>query len=622
VEQTKQDNLTPQATGSDAELLSPLAHSTCPTQSSRMTSLFDSLGPEFRAPDVAAALESLAAEGEMERGAVFTRPEVASAILDLCRYTSDRPLHRLRLLEPSFGGGDFLLLAVERLLTAWQRDGGAIDKALPELRDAIRAVELHRESVETVRSRGIAMLLAVGVSQSDAESLCSAWLVCDDFLLAPLPGEFDVVVGNPPYVRQERIPAALLAEYRQRFRTLFDRADLYVPFYERALDLLVPGGRLGFICANRWVKNRYGGPLRAKISNRFSLLHYIDMENFDAFRADVIAYPAITVIERPHSTSACAAPTRVATLGTVQLSLDSMVKRLLGEGVAAGVEEVELANGGEAPWLLDDVPRLRLLRRLESYFPLLEDAGCKIGIGVATGCDRVFIGDLDALPVEPERKLPLVMARDLVDGKIDWKGKGVINPFEADGSLADLARYPRFSAYLQEHHEAVSGRHVASRSGDGWYRTIDRIYPELVKQHKLLVPDIKGEAVFVLDEGSFYPHHNLYYITSREWDLRALRCVLRSSLSVMVVATYCTKMAGGFLRFQAQYLRRIRLPRWSAVPNSLRDRLCSVSDEKSADLYDSPVFELFGLSPEEGALVRRIADDAQVTGRAKRGAVA
>jgi hypothetical protein len=220
---------------------------------------------------------------------------VAAAILDLSGYTADRPLHRLRLLEPSFGGGDFLLLAVDRMLAAWRRDGGGPGTALSDLRDALRAVELYRESVESVRALLLERLAASGIAAQDAASLCDAWLVCDDFLLAALPEGFDVVVGNPPYVRQERIPAALLAEYRQRFRTMYDRADLYVPFFERSLDLLAPGGRLGFICANRWVKNRYGGPLRSKISRGFVLLHYLDMENVDAFHADVIAYPATVV---------------------------------------------------------------------------------------------------------------------------------------------------------------------------------------------------------------------------------------------------------------------------------------------------------------------------------------
>src|SRR3546814_14421027 len=100
-------------------------------------------------------------------------------------------------------------------------------------------------------------------------------------------------------------------------------------------------------------------------------------------------------------------------------------------------------------------------------FPALEDAGCKVGIGVATGCDRVFIDDYDALPVEASRKLPLAMAGDLESGQIVWRGKGVLNPFEADGRLASLADYPRFSAYLHAHRDAVVRRHVAGRNQVG-----------------------------------------------------------------------------------------------------------------------------------------------------------
>ncbi len=73
-------------------------------------------------PEVAAALETLASQGGVEaRGAVFTRPEVVDFILDLVGYTEDQPIHRKRLLEPSFGSGDFLLPIVGRLLKAWRR---------------------------------------------------------------------------------------------------------------------------------------------------------------------------------------------------------------------------------------------------------------------------------------------------------------------------------------------------------------------------------------------------------------------------------------------------------------------------------------------------------------------
>ena len=70
---------------------------------------------------VMAATEALATEGGLEaRGAIFTRSEVVDFILDLAGYTEDQPLHEKRLLEPSFGGGDFLLPIIQRLLSAWR----------------------------------------------------------------------------------------------------------------------------------------------------------------------------------------------------------------------------------------------------------------------------------------------------------------------------------------------------------------------------------------------------------------------------------------------------------------------------------------------------------------------
>jgi hypothetical protein len=220
--------------------------------------------------------------------------------------------------------------------------------------------------------------------------------------------------------------------------------------------------------------------------------------------------------------------------------------------------------------------------------------------------------------VEVERKLPLVMAGDLVSGQIRWGGKGVLNPFEPDGRLVVLDHYPRFASYLRDHFEVLARRHVAMKRAAGWYRTIDRITPELTGHPKLLVPDIKGEAAFVFDEGQYYPHHNLYFITSLHWDLRALQTVLRSSLALMIVATYCTRMAGGFLRFQAQYLRRIRLPIWTHVPAAMRGELAALATVKDQDKIDAVVFKLYGLDGQECNDVQRIARAARVTSGRKR----
>lgn len=136
-----------------------------------------------------------------------------------------------------------------------------------------------------------------------------------------------------------------------------------------------------------------------------------------------------------------------------------------------------------------------------------------------------------------------------------------------------------------------------------WYRTIDRIYPELTKKEKLLVPDIKGEANIVYESGEYYPHHNLYYITSSEWDLGALQAVLRSGIARLFVGVYSTQMRGGYLRYQAQYLRRIRLPRWAEVPDDLKERLKTAGRRGNPEELNQLVFQLYKLSDEESVVI-------------------
>jgi len=545
------------------------------------------------------AVQALAHAGAAnERGAVFTRPEVVDFMLDLAGYDASAPLWERALLEPSFGAGDFLLPAVGRLLQSRAR-ALAQGRQVPSLAGCIRAVELHRHSFDETRKKLLDLLCRAGFSQAEAAELAGAWLVQGDFLLLPLPERFDVVVGNPPYVRQERIPAALLQEYRRRFPTLYDRADLYIAFIERSLRLLAPGAKLCFICADRWMKNRYGGPLRSLVSSQFHLRAYVDMTDTPAFHSAVAAYPAITLMAREP-----AGPTRVAAPPPIERhALGRLAQALTAAQPSPLVRELCNVVSGEAPWMLQAAEQIALVRRIEALFPRLEEAGCKVGIGVATGADKVFIGPMEALDVEDDRKLPLAMTRDLVTGRIQWRGQGVINPFNDDGALVDLAHYPRLRRYLAAHQPVIAGRHVAKKTPASWYRTIDRITPALALRPKLLIPDIKGQAQVVFEGGVLYPHHNLYFVVSDTWELRALQAVLLSRLTRLFIATYSTPMRGGFLRFQAQYLRRIRLPRWEAVAAPLRERLMRAAIALDLDACDAAVAELYALSPQEQALL-------------------
>lgn len=555
-------------------------------------------------PAAQQAVASFSQSQTAELGAIFTRREVVEFMLDLVGYCVEADLTRTSLLEPSCGQGDFLLVAVQRLLDSTIRHYGTLSNALPLLRDALRAVELHQGTFVAMRRTVQVLLEERGIASQDARHLVDSWLVHDDFLLTPFSLRFTHIVGNPPYVRQELLPDALLARYRALYRTIYDRADLYIPFIERSLSLLAADGALAFICPDRWMKNRYGGPLRELIAQQFHLRCYVDMTGTDAFKTNVIAYPAITVITTKKSAETYVVRhphIEPAFLRTLVVALQEQPNALAHPHIQVVTDVATRSH----PWLLtSSYEEKMLLQRLEEDFPLLEEVGCTVGIGVATGCDAVFIRRQEELPIEASRMLPLLMTDDIKTGQIIWQGKMVINPFEPDGRLIDLEHYPRLKAYLFEREEPLRKRHVAKKNPRAWYRTIDKINEALTTRPKLLIPDIKGEPHVVYDEGHYYPHHNLYVVTSSTWDLQALQALLRSCVTKFFIANYSVKMRGGYLRFQAQNMRRIHLPRFDQISAEQREQLRQAARQPDVRACDQIAFDLYRMSEAERRILQ------------------
>lgn len=548
---------------------------------------------------VASAIANLSVDSRNEaRGAIFTRREVVDFILDLAGYTDKKPLYTKKILEPSFGGGDFLFPIVTRLLSSWRKFKSP-RSILEDLGSSLRAVELHIPTYQQTLKSLRCLLEHEGVDADTAQALTEQWLIQGDFLLEPFNGDFDFVVGNPPYLRQEMIPDVLLAEYRKRYKTIYDRADIYIPFIERSLSLLSPDGTLGFICSDRWMKNRYGAPLRCFVSRQYHLKFYVDMTDTPAFHSDVTAYPAITIISKGKPGKTLIVHRPEIDQAALRTWATLMLKKQIDSKSSELVREIDKVTNGSEPWLLGSSDQTALIRRLEQEFPLLEDVGCRVGIGVATGADKVFIGKCSDLDIEDDRKIPLATTKDIASGVVQWRGLCVINPFSASGGLVSLSDYPRLKLYFESRKEELLARHCAQKAPANWYRTIDRITPILASRPKLLIPDIKGEANVVYEEGKYYPHHNLYYIVSDDWDLRALQAVLLSEVTRLFVTTYSTKMRGGFLRFQAQYLRRIRLPFWVNVPAPLRKELSEAAYSLDMQACNAGVFKLYNLSHDE-----------------------
>jgi hypothetical protein len=524
-------------------------------------------------------------------GVVLTKPQVVDLILDLAGYDPSRDLSRTSMLEPAVGHGAFLVPAVERLIDSCKRFG----RDPRSLSDAFLAFDVDPEHVALARKNVATVLRQAGLSPGDARRLVGSWIVEGDFLLANIERRFDFVTGNPPYIRIEQLAPELQREYRGRYVSLFDRADLYVAFIERSLDLLATEGVLSFICADRWTLNRYGAPLRAKISEGFRVLHYVDLHTASPFESEVIAYPSIFAIGRgrPGAVNvgrlATASPEECAALMTL---LTSPWREDRG---SANVATYPAWFEGDAPWVLSSPEHLARLRDLESRFESLEaDGKTHVRIGVATGSDKLYIVSQDA-NIESDRLVPLVMREDIEGGKVGNAHRFVINTFDQSGSVVDLKLYPRLSRYLATHASEIKKRHVAQKNPSGWFRTIDRVYPELVARPKLLIPDIAGSNEVVLETGKYHPHHNLYFVISDSWDMKVLGGLLSSRVALFFVWSYAVKMRGGYLRFQAQYLRRIRTPAPGAIPKKLAAEIAEAFDARDFARLDQLALRAYGI---------------------------
>jgi len=492
------------------------------------------------------------------KGVVYTKRWVVELLLDLAGYRPENNLVDALAIEPAAGEGAFLGPMIARLVESC----GRLGRPLSDCRDSLLAYELDEESAERTRALATEILTEGGVPVPLAEGLAASWVRSGDYLFEATSSEADFIIGNPPYVRLEDIPEETATFYREAYPTMRGRADLYVAFFEAALRQLRNGGVCAFICADRWMRNQYGAELREFVTSAYGVEVVMEMHHADAFHDEVDAYPAITVIRRqsqgPTVVASAGPDAEAAACRTLFATLQATARRepvTLPRGLRAAL--VDTWFKGSGPWPCHSPEQLSLLRRLEEQFPALE-SNAKVGIGVATGNDGVFITK-DAGLVEPSRLLKLALAADIGEGTMKWSGHYLVDPWNSDG-LVNLDKFPRLRAYFEQHGAALKKRHTAVKNIHGWYKTIDRVTHALTGKPKLYIADIKNVLDPVLDRGETYPHHNLYFIQSDEWDLEVLGGLLMSAVGQFFVESYGVRMRGGYLRFQAQYLRRIRVP--------------------------------------------------------------
>jgi adenine-specific DNA-methyltransferase len=165
---------------------------------------------------------------------------------------------------------------------------------------------------------------------------------------------FDIVIGNPPYVRQEKIK-----EDKAALKEIYDcftgTADLYVYFYERGIQLLKDGGVFSFITSNKWMRSGYGQKLRAYLKANVRVRRLIDFGDAEIF--DAIAYPCIIILEKGHASSDAAF--KALSWNQDEWKVEDVASHLAGD-----LFPMSQADLAPETWRVESKVKLQLLDRI------------------------------------------------------------------------------------------------------------------------------------------------------------------------------------------------------------------------------------------------------------------
>jgi len=505
-------------------------------------------------------------------------------------------LKTLRIVDPACGSGVFLIMAFDFMKAELTRVNDKIKDLLPKaehfgdlfdyvpdseiLSDNLFGVDVNEESIEITKlslwiktaRRGkvldsLSGSIRVGdslIEDSNFAYLDHAFTWETAFPGVFAEGGFDVVLGNPPYVRMEFLK--LLKPYlEKRYEVVSDRADLYCYFYERGLRLLKPGGRLGYISSNTFFKTGSGKPLREYLLKEATIESVVDFGDLQVFEG-VTTYPAILTMKRG-----------VAPKGHELRfwKIDALPDNnflATWEDAASPYPQTALGVGS---WELEN-PALRALRdKIRTGKKTLKDvygAPCR---GVVTGLNGAFVIDSATKerlcaqdPRSADLLMPFLEGKDLKRWRAEPRGLWLIyipkNRIEIDD-------YPAIRDWLLPFKDKLEARATKQE----WFelQQAQEAYAPHFAAPKIAYKDIGDSSPFHVDtEGSLMANTG-YFIPSDEHHLAAY---LNSKLLWFTYLNVSAQIRGGFVRFFSNHLGEMPIPNW---PDAAKTELAALSEK-------------------------------------------
>jgi len=431
---------------------------------------------------------------------------------------------------------------------------------------------------------------------------------------------FDVVIGNPPYVRQEKIKDQKPALERiygrkdkkgQPLGSYAGTADLFVYFIERGVRLLKPGGTFGYITSNKWYRAKYGENLRHWFNVNAKIEALIDFGDADVF--DAIAYPTILIAARRERPGPFPED-RFRALNWQDLGEGLKIEDFPALLTSAGfiMPQTALEKGG---WQIEPTVKRDLLARIRAAgVPLGDYVEGRFYYGIKTGYNEAFMIDgakraelIAADPKSDEIIKPFLRGRDIKRWRVEPQDLWLI--FTRRG--IDIDAYPAVKRHLAEYREKlepkpagwVDGPTEAERwqgrkaGSYKWFEIQDNVaYWEEFLQPKIIVPAIEQTVAYAPDTTGYFSNDKTSIVVSEEW--RFLSACLNSSLSWWIAQVNYAGRQGGFYEFKPMYVGQFPIPKAGSRAKQLIGALVDVLRANHANpaleqLLNGLVYELY-----------------------------
>ncbi len=627
-----------------------------------------------------------------EHGIYYTPKFVTDYIVreTVGRFIEERSyseIHNIKILDPACGSGSFLIRAYDELLQyhACQRGKPVSEldqwERLPVLTSNIFGVDLDMQAVEIARLNLLLRSLAKrellpgltdnirpgnslisGTEEELKKYFGDGWRDKKpfnwqrEFKEIMDNGGFDIVIGNPPYVRIQTLPRDEADYYREIYRSACGSFDIYVLFLEQAIKLLKPGGRLGFITSGKFLKSDYGKKIKQILRSECAVESIVDLSTQQVF-AEATTYPVIITLKKGTGEQ----PFRY-TFIPEDIDLSRADRPIDAAGLPCSATNQEaVVRGIWPPPATGDT----LLTRIAGNTKPLGELADRIFQGLVTSADKIYILEKQDEPVSGKIRVysrslgqavelesallkPLLMGKDIERYGFPVPKQLLLFPYKISAEKAELipagefaSLHPHCWQYLLQNRKALESREQGKMRHERWYAFGRTQNLALHDRCKIMIQVLASKSSITFDnDGVYYfmggGNAGGYGLTlksaSRE-DYLYVLSLLNSTLLDFNLRKISSPFRGGFFSYARRYIEKlpIRLIDFdNPAEKKMHDGLVTLADrmlelnrrlapvrntdgnekdelvreiKRTDEEIDNLVYDLYGLSEEERKIV-------------------